>query len=168
MNRLARALWITGLGTLGLLVVLAAIDARLRDTGGPSIVPFELEFTSENARSSLARWGEEGRSDAKLSLGIDFAFLVAYGAFFSLAVTALCDALGWRRWSFAAMLPLGAAVADALENVALLLAIGQDGDQPWPLLGGTFAAVKFALLIPAQLFVLAGFVVWIVRRRRGG
>ena len=166
MNRLARALWITGLATLGLLVVLGAVDARLRDTGGPGVLPFEFEFTSENARDTLARWGDDGRSDAQLSLALDFAFLVAYGAFLSLAATALCDALGWQRWAFMAMLPLAAAVCDAIENVALLLAIGQDGDQPWPLLGGAFASAKFALLIPALLFVLGGFVAWLVRGRR--
>ena len=165
MSRPARGLWISGLSTLGLFLVLGAIDARLRDTGGPGILAFEVEFSSDDARETLARWGEEGRSEAKLSLWLDYAFLVAYAAFFSLAVVTLCEALGWRRWAFLAAFPLGAAVCDAIENAALLLTIGRDGDQPWPLLGGAFALVKFALLTPAELFVLIGFVVWLIRRR---
>jgi hypothetical protein len=160
-----RNLWITGLAALALFVVLGVIDEQLKDTGGPGIVPFEVEFTSENARATLAEWGEEGRGDAKLSLWLDYLFLVAYGAFFALAVRALVEALGWRRWRFLAAFPIVAAVADAIENANLLLTIGQDGDQPFPLLAGVFACVKFALLTPAQLFVLVGFVVWLVRRR---
>ena len=166
VERSGRALWLTGLASLGLFVVLGLIDARLRDTGGPGIVPFEVEFTSDNARETLARWGEDGRGDAQLSLWLDYAFLVAYAAFFSLAVTKLCQALEWPRWEPLALFPLGAAVCDAIENAALLLAIGRDGDQPFPLVGGVFAAVKFALLTPAQLFVLVGFVVWLSRRAR--
>jgi hypothetical protein len=164
--RSARGLWITGLASLAFFVVLGVIDQRIRDTGGPGIISFELEFTSENARETLAAWGEDGRDDAKLSLWLDYGFLVAYAAFFSLAIVTLTEVLGWRRWSFLATFPLGAAVADAIENAGLLLTIGQDGDQPWPLVGGVFASIKFLLLTPAQLFVLVGFVVWLSRRGR--
>ena len=162
----ARALWLLGLATLALFVVLGIIDEEIKETGGPGIVPFEVEFTSENARETLAQWGEDGRDSAKLSLWLDYLFLVAYAAFFSLAVVALCEALGWRRWAFLATFPLVAAVCDAIENANLLLTIGQDGDQPWPLLAGIFAIVKFVTLTSAQLFVLVGFVAWLVRRRR--
>lgn len=160
-----RRLWITGLLALGLFLVLGAIDEQIKDTGGPGIVSFEVEFTSDNARDTLEQWGDAGRDDAKLSLWLDYLFLIAYGAFFSLAARALVEALGWRRWSFMAWLPIVGAVADAIENANLLMTIGQDGDQPWPLLGGLFASIKFLFLTPSQLFVLVGFVVWLVRRR---
>ena len=162
----ARALWILGLATLGFFVVLAIIDQDIRDTGGPGIIPFEVEFSSDNARDTLDEWGEEGRDSARLSLWVDYGFLVANAAFYSLAVMALVDALGWRRWEFLAAFPLVAAVCDAIENGALLLTIGQNGDQPWPLIAGLFASVKFLTLTPVQLFVLVGFVVWLSRRLR--
>ncbi|HEX8084972.1 MAG TPA: hypothetical protein VF529_11840 [Solirubrobacteraceae bacterium] len=158
-------LWITGLLTLGLFVVLGVIDEQIKDSGGPGIISFEVEFTSDNARETLAEWGDAGRDDAKLSLWLDYLFLVAYAAFYSLAVRALVDALNWRRWSFLATFPIAGAVCDAIENANLLMTIGQDGDQPWPFLGGLFASIKFLLLTPAQLFVLIGFVVWLVRGR---
>jgi hypothetical protein len=161
-----RNLWILGLVTLALFVVLGVIDEDIKESGGPGIVPFEVEFTSENARETLAEWGAEGRDSAKLSLWIDYAFLVAYAAFFSLAVVALCEALGWRRWAFLATFPLIAAVCDAIENANLLLAIGQDGDQPFPLLAGVFALVKFATLTPAQVFCVVGLVALLIRRAR--
>jgi hypothetical protein len=166
VERSGRALWITGLLTLGLFVVLAVVDQRLRDTGGPGIVPFEVEFTSDNARETLGRWGEDGRDSAVLSLWVDYLFLVAYATFFSLAIVALTEALRWDRWSFLATFPLAAAVCDAIENTALLLAIGQDGSQPWPLIAGVFASLKFALLTPSQLFTLFAFSVWLSRRGR--
>ena len=159
-------LWVTGLLALGLFVVLGLIDEQIKDTGGPGILAFELEFTSDNARDTLAQWGDAGQDDARLSLWLDFLFLVAYAAFFSLAILALIDALGWRRWEFLAAFPLIAAVCDAIENGALLLTIGQDGDQPWPFIAGVFASIKFLFLTPAQIFVLVGFVVWLIRRVR--
>ncbi|HEX2084569.1 MAG TPA: hypothetical protein VHF89_02725 [Solirubrobacteraceae bacterium] len=164
----ARNLWILGLVTLAIFVVLGIIDRDLTDTGGPGIVSFEVEFTSDNARDTLAEWGEEGRDSAKLSLWLDYAFLVAYAAFFALAVVALCEALGggWRRFEFLATFPLVGAVCDAIENAGLLMTIGQDGAQPWPLIGGVFAVIKFAFLTPAQLFVLVGFVAWLATRGR--
>src|SRR5687767_14210009 len=148
----ARNLWILGLVTLGLFVVLGIIDEEIKETGGPGIVSFELEFTSENARETLAQWGEEGQDSAKLSLWIDYLFLISYAAFFSLAVAAVCEALNWRRWLFLATFPLIAAVCDAIENANLLLTISQDGDQPFPFLAGVFAVIKFATLTPAQIF----------------
>ena len=162
----ARTLWILGLLTLGLFIVLGVIDEEIKDTGGPGILPFELEFTSENARETLREWGEDGRDSAKLSLWIDYAFLVAYAAFFSLAVARVCELLEWRRWLFLATFPLIAAVCDAIENANLLLTIGQDGDQPFPFLAGVFATIKFLTLTPAQLFALAGLIVWLSRRGR--
>src|SRR5918997_2305822 len=162
----ARNLWILGLVTLALFVVLGIIDEDIKESGGPGIVSFEVEFTSDNARETLAQWGEDGRDSAKLSLWLDYAFLVAYAAFFSLAVVAVCDKLGWRRWEFLATFPLIAAVCDAIENANLLLTIGQDGDQPFPFLAGVFAVIKFLTLTPAQLFALAGLVVWLIRRAR--
>ena len=160
------ALWILGLATLGFFVALGVIDSNIKDSGGPGIVSFEVEFTSDNARETLEQWGTDGRADARFSLWLDYGFLVAYGAFYSLAVLALVESMGWHRWEFLATFPLIAAGADALENAALLLTIGQDGDQPWPFLAGVFASVKFLLLTPAQLFVLGGFLVWVIRRVR--
>jgi hypothetical protein len=156
-----RSLWILGLATLAFFVGLAVINADLTDTGGPGIVPFEVEFTSDNARETLEQWGQDGRDSARLSLWLDYGFLVAYGAFFALAVLALVEALDWHRWEFLATFPLIAAACDAIENAALLLTIGQNGDQPWPFVAGVFASIKFLLLTPAQLFVLGGFVVWL-------
>jgi hypothetical protein len=151
--------------TAVLFVVLAVVDDSIKDTGGPGILPFEVEFTTENAQATLEEWGEEGKADARLSLWLDYGFLVAYGAFLALAVLALVDADRWPRWEPLAALPLVAALADAIENTALLMTIEQNGEQPWPAIAGIFASIKFLALTPVWIFVLYGFAVWLRRRR---
>lgn len=59
--RRRRALWLTGLAALSLFVVLAVLDGRLRQTGGPGIVAFEVAGDLPRAQEILADWGPPGR-----------------------------------------------------------------------------------------------------------
>lgn len=148
-----RALWLLALGSLVLFAVLAAIDQRMWDEGGPGIVGFELARTAHHARDILDEWGPDGRAAARASLWVDFAYLAAYGAFWALAVAALRDAAGRRGWGrlaragrLAVFAPLGAAAFDALEDVNLLLAVGRHGLSVAAPLAASFAVLKFVLL----------------------
>jgi hypothetical protein len=161
-----RALWILGIATLALLLVLALLDRRMQDAGGPGIITFELARTSERAREILADWGADGRSAAKASLWIDYLYLAAYGAFVWLAIGALRDAaarrgmLGFARLgAFAAPLPLVAAACDAVEDAFLLLVLGGHGGSAAPALATAFASVKFACIGVALAYVLGGLLV---------
>lgn len=137
----------------------------MQDTGGPGMVPFELTGGQDRADEILSEWGEDGQDAARESLWIDFGFLLAYGAFLTLALAAvrdLAEERGWRRLaaiggvvvSFGA---LGAAF-DALENACLLLTLGGAG-AAFPLLATIFAACKFILLTAAIAYLLAGLAV---------
>ncbi len=134
----------------------------MKDSGGPGMVPFELTGGEERADEILAEWGEEGQDAARESLWIDFGFLLAYGAFLTLALAATRDLArerGWRRLaaiggvvvSFGA---LGAAF-DAVENICLLLTL-DDAGAVVPLLATIFASCKFVLLAVAIAYLLAG------------
>ena len=121
--RLRLGLWLTGFAAVALFVALSVLDGRLHETGGPGIIPFELAGELARAREILADWGAAGRDTARLSLWLDFAFLVAYGGFLALAATAARDMAlrrGWRRLAAArglvVALPVGAAALDVLEN----------------------------------------------------
>lgn len=134
----------------------------MQDTGGPGIVPFELTGGQEQADEILAEWGEEGQDAARESLWIDFGFLLAYGAFLTLALAATRDLArerGWRRLSAigAVVISFGAlgAAFDALENVCLLLTLEGSG-AAFPLLATIFASCKFVLLAAAIAYLLAG------------
>ena len=119
--------------TVVLGAVLLAIDERLWDEGGPGVVGFELAGFDGDSERILAEWGRDGRSAARISLLVDFPFLVAYSAFWALAVPRL------------RALAVAAGAFDALENVCLLIVLG-GSTSTFPLLAATFATVKFACL----------------------
>src|SRR5262245_29192713 len=75
------------------IVALAAMQPSLnqmRDRGH-DIVALELAFTEERSDEVLADWGEPGKDAARRQLWIDFAFIVAWGAFLALAAAATRD-----------------------------------------------------------------------------
>jgi hypothetical protein len=145
-----------------LLLAMSPSDQRMQDTGGPGIVPFELAGSQDRADEILAEWGEDGQDAARESLWIDFGFLLAYGAFLTLALLATRDVArkrGWRRLAAlgAIVVSFGALGAgfDALENVCLLLTLEGAGSA-FPLLATIFAACKFILLAAAIAYLVAG------------
>jgi hypothetical protein len=140
---------------------MAPAEERMKDNG-PGMVPFELTGGQDRADEILAEWGEEGQDAARESLWIDFGFLLAYGAFLTLALAATRDLArrrGWRRMAAigAVVVYFGALGAgfDALENVCLLLTLDGAG-AAFPLLATIFAACKFALAAVAIAYLLAG------------
>jgi len=157
-----RGLIVTAVASVLLLLAMAPAEERMREAGGPGMVPFELTGGEERAEEILAEWGEEGRDAARESLWIDFGFLIAYGAFLTLALAATRDLAGERGWPRLARLgrvavyfgALGAAF-DALENTCLLLTLDGAG-KAFPLLATIFASCKFILLAAAIAYLLAG------------
>jgi hypothetical protein len=165
-----RGLIASGLATVLLLLAMSPSDERMKDTGGPGIVPFELTGGEDRADEILAEWGEEGQDAARESLWIDFGFLLAYGTFLSLALAATRDLARHRGWSRLAAVgaiavsfgALGAAF-DALENICLLLTLDGAG-AGFPLAATIFAGCKFAFLAAAIAYLLVGLA---MRLRRG-
>ena len=160
-----KLLWLLGAAAFVVGAVLLAIDGRMWDEGGPGIVGFELAFDEEGAERILAEWGEEGRDAARLSLWLDFLYLTLYGAFWVLAAAAVRDLARRREWrrlggagTAAVVAAAAAPVADALENVNLLLVLGGTGGGTTPLLAGVFATVKFLCLGLAVLYVVVGLL----------
>lgn len=141
---------------------MSPADERMKDAGGPGIVPFEVAGSQDRADEILAEWGDEGQDAARESLWIDFGFLLAYGTFLTLALAATRDLARQRDWRRLAaiggvVVSFGALVAafDALENICLLLTIDGAG-AAFPLLATIFAACKFVLLGLAIAYLLAG------------
>ncbi|HKG39004.1 MAG TPA: hypothetical protein VKB25_08455 [Conexibacter sp.] len=167
-----RALWILGVVTLGLFAVLIALDGRMQDAGHHGIVAFEVAFTSGKAQEIIVAWGSKGHDAARLSLWIDFLYLIAYGLFLWLAVRTLGDAFrnrgmdGWARpAAVISVLPLITAGADAVEDVFLLLVLGGHASSIGPPLAGGFATLKFLCLAVTIVYLLAGLVALALARR---
>ena len=156
-----RALVLLAVAVLALLAAMQPAETRMTDNG-PGMVPFELAGSAHRSEEIQAEWGEEGRDAARQQLWIDYGFILAYGAFLVLAAAAIRDlarSRGWRRLvtvgAFA--VPAGgiAAGCDAIENACLLLTLGGAGS--WaPVTATAFATAKFALLVLAIAYILAG------------
>jgi hypothetical protein len=159
----------TGIATLLLLLAMSPAEDRMTDTG-PGMVPFELTGGQDRADEILAEWGDEGQDAARESLWIDFGFLLAYGAFLTLALAATRDLArerGWRRLAAtgAVVVSFGAvgAAFDALENACLLLTLEGAG-AALPLLATIFASCKFILIAIAIAYLLAGLAARLISR----
>ena len=160
----------TGIASLLLLLAMLPAENRMADSGGPGIVAFELTGGEERADEILAEWGEDGQEAARQSLWIDFGFLLAYGAFLTLALAATRDLARERHWRRLAaiggvVVSFGALAAgfDALENICLLLTLDGGGDA-WPLVATVFTACKALFLTGAIVYLLAGLAMHLLSR----
>jgi hypothetical protein len=166
-----RGLWLLGIATAVLFLALAIIDRQIQESGGPGIIPFELAGSTDRATEILAEWGQEGKDWAKLSLYLDFLYLIAYGGFFALAVLAVRDATqrrGWERFArhgrWIAVLPLIAAACDAVENVGLLVMVEGYAETPAPMLATAFALGKFVAITITWIYLLGGLGALVMKR----
>jgi hypothetical protein len=172
LNR-RRALILLAIAAVAIGIVLAVLDGRMRDAGGPGIVGFEFAGSEERAAEILADWGEEGEEAARASLWVDYPYILAYAGFLTLAAIATRDlaaSRGWRRMAAAgvAAIPMAAAAGafDAIEDVGLLLALDGQGGDVAPLMATVCASLKFVLLALVIAYLLAGLLLRARERRR--
>ena len=57
---------------------MLVLERRMRSTGGPGIFGFELAGSPERAQQILEAWGPDGKSAARVSLLLDYPYLVSY------------------------------------------------------------------------------------------
>lgn len=142
--------------------MLELIDPS-RVSHGPTILDFEFAGSRSHAEQIMAEWGVKGRGAARLSLLLDYGYMLSYGPFFALAGFAVRDtaqAQGWRRLAAVGgvvpFMALVAATFDASENVALLLTLAGNGGSFAPPFAAVCSAIKFTLVATAILYVLSG------------
>ena len=66
--------------------VMLLLERRMRATGGPGIISFELAGSASRAEEIMTRWGSDGQRAARLSLWLDFGYMATYGTFTALLV----------------------------------------------------------------------------------
>ena len=98
----------------------------------------------------------------RLSLIVDYGFMISYGVFVTLAGLATRDfgrKHGRRALASAGRVvpwfAVAAAVFDAGENAFLLLTVGGDGGSAAPVLATVCSSVKWLLIVTA-----VGYVFW--------
>jgi hypothetical protein len=169
--RLLRALTIR----LGVLLVFATalmmlVNVPLEGESSPwGIVSFELAGTPYRALRILLEW-KSGRAlgYAKLSLLVDFVYLVIYGLFFASLATCVGARLEDKIWSSrAAWAASCAAALDVLENAVLLSEVVRfTSPTPFPQLAASLAGIKLALLLFSASYGAAGGVLACLRHQR--
>lgn len=124
--------------------VMLEIERRLQKTGGTGIIPFELAGSADRATEMMARWGGRGQRLARVSLWLDFGYMLTYGVHAALLVDRARRRQG--HWSVLPVLAMGAVAGDAVEGVSLLKVLdgGQIGVHARR--ARTAALVKFAFL----------------------
>lgn len=167
----SRAVRAFGGATAGLLVPLLALERRMRRTGGPGIIAFELAGTQERSRRIMDTWGAEGRAAARASLLLDFPFLAGYTGLNVTACGAAGDALrraGAPRLARAApavaATQVAAGACDACENTALLGVLAGHDDR-LPAVARAFATAKFWQLRLGWAYAAIGLTAHAAGRR---
>ncbi|MGH3557450.1 MAG: hypothetical protein ACRDTK_08155 [Mycobacterium sp.] len=131
--------------------VMLLLERRMRETGGPGIIPFELAGSTAQAEDIMTRWGIDGQRAARLSLWLDFGYMATYGTF-----TALLVDRARRRRGHPPALPatvIVAVAADATEGVSLLKVLNRTRVAVHTRRAKIAALVKFAVLAGALGYV---------------
>jgi hypothetical protein len=168
-----RLLVVAGVATVLFDVALLLIDRGLEATGGPSILGLEFAGNVQRVEEISGQWGSHELFLARLSLWIDFGFMVSYGAFLTLAALAIRDFARERNLRQLAaagtVVPFIAAAAplfDAAENITWLLLLGGQGGDLAAGFGTACASLKFLLVGLAILYAISGVVAWLWGRNR--
>src|SRR6201996_3643450 len=65
---------------VGYTAVMSILERRMRATGGPGIIPFELAGSGFRAEQIMAQWGRDGERAARISTWLHFGYQPTYGA----------------------------------------------------------------------------------------
>ena len=157
---------------LGVGALMGRSDKQMKATGGPGIVPLELAGERAKVDAILDTWGPPGRAGARESLVLDQAWLVTYALSLALAAAEAGEAFDDRGWrALASLAPVAgwaslvAGGLDAVENASLLAVVNGSPSSALPRLAQRCAQVKFALVLGALPYGLAGLAAGALRRR---
>jgi len=149
--------------SLILMLQLRALDTDLRLPETPrGIVGYELAWSGARADSIITVWTRNDVTEtAKVSLGIDFVYLIAYPLMFFTGARLLrrdplqtFDRVGrWLGRGVLACIPL-----DAAENLLLWRMIDQGGSDQLAHLATLCASFKFLLVILVAIWCLAAVI----------
>jgi hypothetical protein len=137
----------------GYTAVMGVLERRMRATGGPGIIPFELAGSGFRAEQIMAQWGSDGQRAARVSTWLDFGYMTTYGVLTAL----LIERARRRRGHPRALTSLAfiAVAGDAVEGVSLLTVLNRKSVDVYARRARAAALVKFAALAGALGYVAA-------------
>jgi hypothetical protein len=150
--------------------LMLLVDVPLEGEASPhGIVSFELAGTPHQALRILLEWrSRNALGHARLSLIVDFVYIVMYALFFSALAIWVGARLGEKKWSIrAAWSAMTAAVLDVVENGVLLYELNRlTSPSPYPQLAAALALGKFLLILASAAYGMIGSAVVLLRRQR--
>jgi hypothetical protein len=144
--------------------VMVQLDRRMCRSGGPGIIPFELAGNVTGAEQIMSRWGREGQRAARVSLWLDFGYMLTYGTLTALLLDQVRRLRG-HPWVVPAVI-IPAVAADAVEGVSLLKVLNRANVTANAGRARKAAMVKFTILGGALTYCAVGAVSTAVDRRR--
>jgi len=156
------------------LVVMGPAYRRIEAfSGGPGAIDFLVVYRPEKAYDMITAYGDRGRRYyATIALTLDTVFPMLTGLTFSLTLAgvfshAFSDEGVLHR---ALLVPMGAMVADILENVGIVTML-----MSYPrnlmviaLLASSFSTVKWTAIAAQSLLIVIGLIGWLINTVRGG
>ena len=113
------ALWISGLATLLLTVVMIVVFAPLGEKGGIEIVALQFSFTPDRFAAIVARWGDDGVALFRSRMWLDYLYPTAY-SFLLAGLLFRKSGKGTFVW-----VPFLAGLFDFIENTIHLKILGK-------------------------------------------
>jgi hypothetical protein len=138
---------------VGYTAVMAVLERRMRATGGPGIIPFELAGTGFRAEQIMAQWGRDGQRAARISTRLDFGYMTTYGTLVALLIERARRRRGHPR--LLTSLAIVAVAGDAVEGVSLLKVLDRKDVDGYARRARTAALIKFTALAGALGYVVA-------------
>ena len=138
---------------VGYTAVMGILERRMRATGGPGIIPFELAGSGFRAEQIMAQWGRDGERAARISTWLDFGYMTTYGTLVALLIERARRRRGHPRALTA--VAMVAVAGDAVEGVSLLKVLDRNDVDSYARRARTAALIKFAALAGALGYVVA-------------
>jgi hypothetical protein len=141
------------------LAFVAGFGAMTRTpAGGPDVIDLQLALSPGVFTQIVDLWGAETVANVRRSIWVlDFLFPIAYAFLFSRLYRSLCETGGVTPYKLVVLAPWLAGAADYVENVLLLLMLGDAQPPPAGLVRAMSAAaiLKFGLLTIAGGFIVS-------------
>lgn len=154
------------------VIVMSSFDKNLKTKEAPhGMVSFELARELPQSTAILSSWNAASKIAAGLSLGFDYFFMMAYTLFLSVSLIGVTDHLReqslFRFRNVVLLFLVGAALMDAIENVALIRLLTGHMTQAMTSLAYYCASTKFILLVLGITYLCWALAVWLILRRNG-
>lgn len=157
--------------TLAMMVIMNLIGAPLINETAPlGIISYEFAGDVPTAQAIIDSWHPDAQMSASLSLGLDYLFLVVYSSAIALGCLwsgELLRQINWPLGGIAVLLAWllwFAAIADAIENYALIRMLFDSVVSPLPEVAMISAGIKFGLIFAGLVYFMYGLVSWITTR----